>query len=393
DGSLSRLRNGKFILYSQREGLASGAVRLLAGFAAGALVGAGGLTGRAGAQGAQVAPVEVTERLSIRPRAAWAGDGPAPDGLVPEDVRFLLLHHSAGDTDHKTEQVPAILQGYHAFHTGPTKGWPDLAYNFLIDREGGVWEGRAGSIAGAVRGDATGGNQGYSQLVCLIGDFTAAPPTDAAIDAAARTLAWLADRSGIETAPGSTATFDSLGSSRWPVGTQVETATIAGHRDMSHTACPGDTFYPIVVGELPAAVTAARALRNAAPAPTASPSTTSEPTSSVVPPTEAGTAPAATDVPPAPPTVVEANGSSTSVAGQAADASLSSGPSLLPWAAIVPVAGLAAAGAVVAGRRARTTADADEAGNASGDWPEAPVPPADPSAEHGGVDDASDPDE
>lgn len=228
---------------------------VVGGAAAGAVALLGAPT--VGAQ-TSVRPVDVAPGLLIRPRAAWAGTDEVPPGLEAEDVRFLLVHHTAGDTDHTAADVPAILRGYHAFHTGPQKGWPDLAYNFLIDREGGVWEGRAGSIAGPVRGDATGGNQGYSQLVCLIGDFTAAAPTAAAQEAAARTLAWLADRYGVDTSPGATVSFTSLGSSRWASGREVVTTTIAGHRDMSYTACPGDAYYPVVVGELPATVSALR---------------------------------------------------------------------------------------------------------------------------------------
>ncbi len=38
----------------------------------------------------------------------------------------------------------------------------------------------------------------------------------------------------------------------------VTTTTIAGHRDMSFTGCPGDMLYPIVRNQLPAAVTQER---------------------------------------------------------------------------------------------------------------------------------------
>jgi hypothetical protein len=41
----------------------------------------------------------------------------------------------------------------------------------MIGPDGSIWETRAGSLAGPVVADATGGNQGYAQLVCLIGDF------------------------------------------------------------------------------------------------------------------------------------------------------------------------------------------------------------------------------
>ncbi len=121
-----------------------------------------------------------------------------------------------------------------------------------------MWEGSAGSLAGPVAADATGGSQGFDQLVCFIGDFTSVMPTPAAVDAGNRTLAWLAQRYGIDTAAGSTVTFMSRGSNKWPAGAKVTTATVAGHRDMSTTACPGNAFYPYVRNGLQAAVDAER---------------------------------------------------------------------------------------------------------------------------------------
>ena len=59
-------------------------------------------------------------------------------------------------------------------------------------------------------------------------------------------LAWLAGRDLVSLADGATTTFVSRGSNRWPAGTTVTTPTIAGHRDMSYTACPGDTLYPLL---------------------------------------------------------------------------------------------------------------------------------------------------
>ena len=163
------------------------------------------------------------------------------------------MHHTAENTAHTAAQVPSILAAMYAFHTGP-KGWHDIAYNFLVDREGGVWEGRAGSLAGPVAADATGGSQGFDQLVCFIGDFTSVTPTPAALDAGNRTLAWLAQRYSIDTSAGAKVTFVSRGSNKWPAGAHVTTSTIAGHREMSTTACPGNAFYPYVRNQMQGAV-------------------------------------------------------------------------------------------------------------------------------------------
>jgi len=172
------------------------------------------------------APAPVAPGLAIWPRDSWA-PGPPTGPLAAEEVRFLLVHHTAENTEHTAAQVPRILAAMYAFHTGP-KGWHDIAYNFLVDREGGVWEGRAGSLAGPVAADATGGSQGFDQLVCFIGDFTSVTPTPAALDAGNRTLAWLAQRYSIDTSAGAKVTFVSRGSNKWPAGARVTTSTIAG---------------------------------------------------------------------------------------------------------------------------------------------------------------------
>jgi hypothetical protein len=52
--------------------------------------------------------------------------------------------------------------------------------------------------------------------------------------------------SSVAAAAGATTSFISRGSQRWPAGTAVSTPTIAGHRDLSYTACPGDAFYPLL---------------------------------------------------------------------------------------------------------------------------------------------------
>ena len=94
------------------------------------------------------------------------------------------------------------LRKTYAYQTGSGKGWPDVCYEFFVDRDGIVWEGRKGALAGPVVADATGGSQGFAQLVCLIGNFTNILPTPAQQTGLVRTLAWLADRYKIDTDAG-----------------------------------------------------------------------------------------------------------------------------------------------------------------------------------------------
>ena len=278
---------------------------LLGGMAAGA----GGIVlARAGIRPASAATAMIDlGGVAVVPRHEWGGYL-APAGPIPAepDVRYLLVHHSVDPGNDYTEgDVVGVLRGFVRNHTSPDKGWPDLAYNFLVDRFGRVWEGRTGSLAGPVAGDATGGNQGFDQLCCFIGNHQAAQPSAAAFDAMARLLRALAARYDMSLADGATATFTSRGSNRHPAGAVVTTPTVAGHRDMSRTQCPGD-LVAARLGELrvlaagaappqatnpPAAppappappATATPAPPPAAPAPTSPATTTGTPGQTVAP--------------------------------------------------------------------------------------------------------------
>lgn len=238
------------------------------------------------------------QAIAINPRSAWAVDRPPRGPLDPETVKFLIVHHSASRNGHTSSDAPAILRSFYDFHTGPEKGWNDIAYNFLIDSRGGVWEGRAGSLDGPVAGDATGGNQSYTQLVCLIGDYNTAQPSMASLSSLVSLLAWLADRYGVPTTPGSTVSFRSRGSNRWPAGTRVETATITGHRTMSHTTCPGENLNSYVVGGLMADVTTARGGEVATPTTQRTTTTVSTTTTTAETTTSTTAAPSTTSLPP-----------------------------------------------------------------------------------------------
>lgn len=108
----------------------------------------------------------------VRSREEWAGGLPVPGPLDQEaagDVRFLIVHHTASTNRYAAGDVPAQIRGFDSFNTEPEKGSPDVAYSFFVDRYGGVWEGRAGCLAGPVKPDATGGARGPRRSAALSG--------------------------------------------------------------------------------------------------------------------------------------------------------------------------------------------------------------------------------
>lgn len=211
-------------------------------------------------------PLSVARGLSIMPRDAWGSTLPPKPGLASEpDVRFLLLHHTAGATTYSASGVPSQIQQIYRFHTSREKRWADVCYNFFVDRFGGVWEGRAGSISGAVMADATGGSQGFAQLVCLLGNFDTSSPSAAMMESCANVLAWLTRRYAIEPDQSKMVTFISRGSNRWKAGTSVVARPISGHRDMSATVCPGRYVYPLLETTLPKRIRHFRGVQTRSP--------------------------------------------------------------------------------------------------------------------------------
>jgi hypothetical protein len=228
--------------------------------AVGAAVAVGALgptVARAAPAGPAVPAVEILPGLSIYPRDAWGANLPPVGPIATETPQFFLVHHTASSNAYPS--AVNLIQATYAFHTSAAKGWSDVCYEFFIGRDGDVWEGRAGALTGPVVADATGGSQGFAQLICMLGDFTAQLPTPAAMTSLVNVLAWLGGRYAIDISPDATTTFVSRGSQRWATGTVVTTHTIAGHRDMSFTECPGDALYPLLP-DIRAAAVAQRAV-------------------------------------------------------------------------------------------------------------------------------------
>ena len=189
-------------------------------------------------------PQSILPGLAIYPRSAWGADLPPKGPIAWEDPRFLLIHHTEMPNNYANARD--VIRSIYAWHTGPAKRWVDVCYQFFVGRDGDVWEGRAHSAGGPTVADATGGSQGFGQLVCLLGSFNDVAPTPAAIDGLVKVLAWLGPRYGIDTTPGATTSFVSRGSNKWKAGVTITTPTIAGHRDMTYTDCPGNVLYALI---------------------------------------------------------------------------------------------------------------------------------------------------
>ena len=178
----------------------------------------------------------------IVPRSTWGADEKIRRGppSYATDVRFAIVHHTAGKNGYTQAEAPAIVRGIQLFHV-QGNGWNDIGYNFLVDRFGTIYEGRFGGVDRNVVGaHALGFNTG-SFGIALLGTYEDAAPSAAALDAIARLIAWRLDLAHVD--PTAFLTVISGGSERYASGIPVLLSAVSGHRDTGFTACPGDVLY------------------------------------------------------------------------------------------------------------------------------------------------------
>ncbi|MBI1764252.1 MAG: N-acetylmuramoyl-L-alanine amidase [Acidobacteria bacterium] len=169
-------------------------------------------------------------------RTEWG----CPDGQITTHgtlsyttVTHLIVHHTATGNTVANSDWPAVMRSIWNFHIF-SNGWADIGYNYLVDPNGVIYEGRAGgdNVLGAHFSGVNAGTLGVS----MIGTFTDVTPSEQALNSLRRLLAWKADQRGID--PTSKSRHAASG---------LELNNISGHRDgPGSTECPGDALYPLL---------------------------------------------------------------------------------------------------------------------------------------------------
>ena len=134
------------------------------------------------------------------PRDRWMNDW--PNGVD------LWVHHTSGGQD----QTLAQIQNYHM----DTKGWNDIAYNWLVNYQGTTFEGRGMNVHGA---HSPGKN--HEPSVCLIGNYVKTTPS-------------LLQHRAV-----------------WELRESIAAGRLRGHRENTATTCPGDAAYQDLVKSIP----------------------------------------------------------------------------------------------------------------------------------------------
>lgn len=160
-----------------------------------------------------------------------------------QKIERAVVHHTSGSNGYTKSQSASIVRGILTYHA-VTRGWSDIGYNFLVDKYGQIFEGRAGGVGrGVIGAHAQGFNTGTVGISTL-GTYNAAAPSAAAQTAIAQIIGWKGKIHGFD--PTGRSTVTSGGSNRYSAGTQVTLNRVIGHRDVGFTDCPGDSFYPLM---------------------------------------------------------------------------------------------------------------------------------------------------
>lgn len=169
-------------------------------------------------------------------RSCWcpSGDCNPQSAPYPTDVTHIIVHHSATNYSAGTDYAQ-VVYSYWDYHVN-THGWNDIGYNWLVDPNGVLYEGRGDGIQGAHFSCMNGHTMG----VCVIGNFETATPTTQAIAMLEDLIAWETTDKGLDVLAN---TYHSP--------SQLNLYTVSGHKDgnpspvgcPSGTLCPGTNLY------------------------------------------------------------------------------------------------------------------------------------------------------
>jgi hypothetical protein len=215
----------------------------------------------AGASAAVAHAAQAGAQPAIITRSAWGGDAVKPRGAPSYgDVQVAFVHHTVSANDYGPQDSAGIVLAMAKYHRD-TNGWNDLGYNFVVDKYGQIFEGRAGGIDQAVIGAQAQGYNSHSTGIANIGTFTDAGQSDVALDALARLIAWKLPLHGAPVSGQIVLTSGGGNLNRYKSGTPVTLERISGHRDGDATECPGTALY----AQLPALRARAAAIAPAVP--------------------------------------------------------------------------------------------------------------------------------
>lgn len=213
-----------------------------AGLVSYAVVGPG--VGTAAADDVPTARPSTVTRPPIISRAAWGADEAAVTGTPGYNDRIsaVFVHDTGGPNAYSCAESPALIRALMADDI-QAAGRGDLGYNFVVDKCGRIYEGRAGGVDLSVRGAHTPGFDGESTGVAVLGDFDGGgAPNRAAVESVARLAAWkLGQYAGDPTGRVTLTASEDTGV--YSGGESAELDVISGGSDAASLTSPGAGLY------------------------------------------------------------------------------------------------------------------------------------------------------
>jgi hypothetical protein len=165
-------------------------------------------------------------------RACWTARAPKCGIATMGALNRAVIHHTAGAGDYTTDYNTgkARVRAAQNLHMD-SNGWCDIAYHFLVNAGGDIYEGRSGSMSGQPKGSHDGCNTdsfGFTLLGYYHTPYNQLP-TGESRDRLYKTIAWRMPSS-----------WSPYGSSTYCGGS---VGRLAGHLNVKATACPGSTMY------------------------------------------------------------------------------------------------------------------------------------------------------
>jgi peptidoglycan hydrolase-like protein with peptidoglycan-binding domain len=205
---------------------------------------------------------------TIITRAQWGADESLRGSItLNTTVKAITIHHTAGSNSYTQDTTAAQIRGIYAYDT-ITLGWADIAYNFLVDKWGRIYEGRAGSITKPVRGAHSLGFNTDTMGISALGNYETASAPAVMVDSMAKVAGWKLSQYGVNPASKVTLTSQGGTGTKYAAGTTVSIDAVHAHQNTFATACPGKYLYPqMATLRSKAATYASTSSTSAAPAP------------------------------------------------------------------------------------------------------------------------------
>ena len=189
--------------------------------------------------GEPAAAADMTGAPGIVAREEWEGGQCQPrDEPEQGTVDMGVVHHTVSANHYGPDDTAAMVLAICRYHRN-ANGWDDIGYNFVVDRFGRVFEGRAGGVDKPIVGAHAQGYNDTSTGVANLGTFSDLPQSAAGVRATARLLAWKLNLHGTPVTGPVSLTSRGGGQNRHPAGAEVAFERISTHRDANHTDCPG----------------------------------------------------------------------------------------------------------------------------------------------------------